>query len=100
MKTLNIAEARQKFSAIVDEVRLGGEAVVISKYGRPAVMITRLESMPDEEKAAAEDGHKPNRDWRDELGLRNPSFQLDPDFDEPMDYLWEVFDDNVEEPTP
>lgn len=36
MKTLNIAEARQNFSALVDEVRFGGEPVVISKYGRPA----------------------------------------------------------------
>lgn len=97
MKTLNIAEARQNFSALVDEVRFGGEPVVISKYGRPAVMITTL--------AVPGGGAKPPpRDWRDELELRHPyrgqSFSMAPDFDEPLDDLWEVFDSNAEEPTP
>lgn len=76
MKTLNIAEARQNFSALVDEVRFGGEPVVISKYGRPAVMITTL--------AVPGGGAKPPpRDWRDELELRHPyrgqSFSMAPD---------------------
>ncbi len=97
MKTLNIAEARQNFSALVDEVRFGGEPVIVSKYGRPAVMITRLPA-PSGRTA------QPPRDWRDELGLRHPyrgqSFSMAPDFDEPMDDLWEVFDSNAEEPTP
>ena len=103
MKTLNIAEARQSFSALVDEVRFGGESVVIAKYGHPVVMITRL-AVPGIPAGAADSSPQPEHDWRDELGLRHPyrgrKFSMAPDFDEPMDALWEVFDDNAEEPTP
>ena len=66
MKTINIAEARQTFSSIVDDIRLGGDGVLICKYGRPPAGGT----------------------WRDELGLRNDSFVLPADFDEPLDGLW------------
>ena len=92
MKTLNIAEARSEFSALVDEVRLGGEDIVISKYGRPVAMLVAYRPKPDVK--------RPGRDWRDELGLRDPNFKLDPHFDDPMDDLGEVYDDNAEEPTP
>lgn len=92
MKTLNIAEARSEFSALVDEVRLGGEDIVISKYGRPVAMLVAYRPKSDMK--------RPGRDWRDELGLRDPNFKLDPHFDDPMDDLWEVYDDNAEEPTP
>ncbi len=87
MNTLNTAEAGSEF---------GGEDVVISKYGRPVAMIVPFHP-PVESKDTS---HAPRRDWRDELGLRNPNFKLDPHFDDPMDDLWEVFDDNAEEPTP
>ncbi len=103
MKTLNLAEARQNLSAIVDEVRLGGESVIISKYGHPAVMIVslpRAAESPTESGVPAESAH----DWRDKLGLRHPfrgqPFKIDPHFDDPMDDLWDVFDDTAEEPTP
>ena len=96
MKTLSIAEARSEFSALIDGIRLGGEDVVISKYGRPVAMIVPFHPAAESKKAS----HVPHRDWRDELGLRDPNFKLDPHFDDPMDDLWEVFDDNAEEPTP
>jgi hypothetical protein len=59
-----------------------------------------LVHFPQSVGAAPENATVPPRDWRDELGLRNPSFTVDPSFDDPMDDLWEVFDDNAEEPTP
>lgn len=97
MKTLNIAEARQNLSAIVDEIRFGGEPIVLARYGHPVAMLVHF---PQSVGAAPENATVPPRDWRDELGLRNPSFTVDPSFDDPMDDLWEVFDDNAEEPTP
>lgn len=103
MKTLNVAEARKGFSALIDDLRLGGEDVVISKYGHPVAMLVSYR--PAARPATASGGsrrlRRPRRpDWRDELGLRDDKFVLPADFDEPMDYLWEVFDENAEEPTP
>ena len=86
MKTRNIAEARSEFSALVEEIRLGGEDVVISKYGRPVAMIVPFRPQGGKESR--------KRDWRAELGLRNSCFTFDPRFDEPMDNLWEVFGDD------
>jgi prevent-host-death family protein len=101
MKTLNIAEARQNLSALVDEVRFGGETVIIAKYGHPAVRIVRLAPNSEEEGATPGIGRTPSSgDWRDELGLRDNSFSLPKDFDEPMDALWDVFGENEEEPVP
>ncbi len=97
MKTLNIAEARSEFSALVEEVRLGGEDIVISKYGRPVAKLVPFRPSAESKDASPS---SPSRDWRDELGLRNPNFKFDPHFDDPMDDLWEVFDDNAKEPTP
>lgn len=87
MKTLNIAQARQNLSALVDEVRFGGEPVIIAKYGHPAV---KLVSFDGAEEAKASGNHP----------FRGKPFKMPPDFDEPMDDLWEVFDENAEEPTP
>ena len=100
MKTLNIAAARQNLSALVDEVRFGGGPVIIAKYGHPAVQIVRLASNPTEAVSKTDARTPPPRDWRDELGLRDNSFSLPKDFDEPMDGLWNVFDESEEEPTP
>lgn len=97
MKSLNIAEARQNFSALVDEIRCGGESVVISKYGRPAVLLTRFTPPPIPAAGGCPSSH---HDWRDELGLRDNSFVLPPDFDEPTDNMWEVFDGKAEEQQP
>lgn len=79
MKTINIAEARQTFSSIVDDIRLGGDGVLICKYGHPAAMLVpyRPEGRPPA-----------GGNWRDELGLRNDSFVLPAGFDEPLDGLW------------
>ena len=55
MKTLNIAEARSKFSALIDEIRLGGEDVVISK---PDSRVTVAVVATDEELAIAIDTYK------------------------------------------
>ena len=87
MKTLNIAEARQNLSALVDEVRFGGETVVIAKYGHPAVMLVNF----DESKASKAPNPHP---------FRGKPFKMSPDFDAPMDDLWEVFDENAGEPLP
>ena len=97
MKTLNIAEARQNLSALVDEVRFGGEPIVLARYGHPVAMLVHFSEPVG---ATSDNATTQPRDWRDELGLRNPNFTVDPSFDDPMDDLWEVFDDNAEEPTP
>ena len=83
MKTLNIAEARNTLSTLVEDLRIGGEGVVISRYGHPVAMLVRYESPSDGTTAA--------KDWRDELGLRQPGFSLAPGFDEPQDALFDVF---------
>lgn len=98
MKTLNIAQARSEFSALVDEVRLGGEGVIISKYGRPAAMIVSYR--PEVE------GKVPKRDWRAERGVgyadwrhpfRGQPFKIDSHFDDPMDDMWSVFTEEPED---
>ena len=43
METVNIYEAKTRLSQLVDKVA-SGEDVVISRYGRPLVRITRLET--------------------------------------------------------
>ena len=92
MKTLNIAEARQAFSTLVENIRLGGESVVISRYGHPVAMLVRYDA-PSASKPAA-------KDWRDELGLRQAAFEIPPDFDEPLDALFDVFSESAAEVLP
>lgn len=41
MKEVPLAEAKNRLSALVQEVEETGEEVVITKHGRPAVRITR-----------------------------------------------------------
>lgn len=92
MKTLNIAEARNALSSLVEDLRLGGESVVISRYGHPVAMLVRYD--------APSLSATPAQDWRDELGLRRPSFDLPPDFDEPQDALFDAFSDSSDEVCP
>lgn len=92
MKTLNIAEARNAFSTLVEDIRLGGESVVISRYGHPVAMLVRYDSGGSSEPSA--------KDWRDELGLRQAAFQLPRDFDEPQDPLFDVFSEAADEGLP
>ena len=39
MRTLNIAEAKGSFSSLLEDIRLGGEGVIVSRYGAPVAMI-------------------------------------------------------------
>ena len=39
MKTLSLSEAKMKFSALVDMVNASDEEVIVTKNGRPAVVI-------------------------------------------------------------
>ena len=39
MKTLNVASVRNSFSRLVDEIHESGEGVIVSKYGRPFIML-------------------------------------------------------------
>ena len=48
MKTLNIAEARGRFSELVEDVYGGGGPVVVSRYGHPMVMIVPAQVDPPE----------------------------------------------------
>lgn len=82
MKTLNIAEARGRFSELVEDVYGGGGPVVVSRYGHPMVMIVPAQVDPPE---------KP-----DPFPLRGVPLEIPPDFDEPMDSLW----DALSEPAP
>lgn len=92
MKTLNIAEARNAFSTLVEDLRLGGESVVISRYGHPVAMLVRYDSGHPSAPSA--------QDWRDELGLRRASFELPRNFDDPQDSLFAVFSESAGEPAP
>lgn len=39
MKTISLSEAKMKFSALVDMVNTSNEDVIVTKNGRPAVVI-------------------------------------------------------------
>ncbi len=43
MRTLGVLEARTDFSAIVSEVERTGEEIVVTRHGRPAVKISRID---------------------------------------------------------
>ena len=75
MKILNVAEARNGFSALVDEIHAGAESVVIAKYGRPMVVI-----MPIPEDKTEATRHP----------LRGMSYRMSDDFDAPMEDLWDA----------
>jgi len=55
MKTLSLSEAKMKLSALVEDVNLSDEEIIITKHGRPAAVLVS----PDEF-----DG------WRDSLAIR------------------------------
>lgn len=80
MKTLNIAEARNAFRTFAENLRLGGESVLISRYGHPVTMLARCDTGHPSAPSA--------QDWRGELGLRRASFELPRDFDAPQDFRW------------
>lgn len=44
--------------------------------------------------ASPSDSAPAAKDWRDELGLGQPSFELPPDFDEPQDALFHVYSES------
>lgn len=80
MKTLNIAGTRNAFRTLVEDLRLGRESVVLSRYGHPVAMLARCDSGHPSAPSA--------QDWRGGLGLRRASFELPRDFDEPQDSRW------------
>lgn len=70
MKTLNIAEVRDSFSQIVDDVHTTGEGVIVAKYGHPLVMLVPF-AAPQDDTASAHP-------------LRGLPYRMSEDFDEPM----------------
>lgn len=44
-KRINIAEAKAKLSAVVDDVRLNAQAYLIERHGRPAAAIISVEAL-------------------------------------------------------
>lgn len=44
-KRVQVAEAKAKFSAIIDEVQHGNEHVIIERRGRPVAAIVRIEEL-------------------------------------------------------
>lgn len=73
MQTLNLAEARDRFSQIVDDVHATGEGVIVAKYGHPFVMLVPFSPPPEDARSA----HP----------LRGLPYRMAPDFDEPMPEL-------------
>lgn len=69
MLTLNLAEARNRFSGLVDDVHASGNGVVIARYGRPVAMIVPYSPPPE----------KP-----DSHPLRGLPYRMSDDFDDPM----------------
>ncbi len=55
MKTLSLSEAKMKLSALIEDVNLSEEEIVITKHGRPAAVLVS----PDEF-----DG------WRESMAIR------------------------------
>ena len=72
MKTPNVANARNRFSQLVDEVHDSGDAVIVAKYGHPVVMIVPV----------ATPAPKPTR-----YPLRGLPYRMADDFDDPMPEL-------------
>lgn len=70
MQTLNLAEARDRFSQLVDDVHATGEGVIVAKYGHPFVMLVPFSPPPEPARSA----HP----------LRGLPYRMAPDFDEPM----------------
>jgi prevent-host-death family protein len=48
---LGVAEAKRRFSELVDRVR-GGESVLVTRHGKPAVALVPPSSLPDRPPAA------------------------------------------------
>lgn len=42
-RKMGVAEAREKFSDIIDQVQYKGETYLISKHGKPAVAVVPIE---------------------------------------------------------
>lgn len=42
-RKLGVTEAREKFAEVVDQVQHQGEAVIISRHGKPAVAVVPIE---------------------------------------------------------
>ena len=72
MKTLNVANTRNRFSQLVDEVHDSGEGIIIAKYGHPVVMLVPFEAPAP----------RPNR-----YPLRGLPYRIAEDFDAPMPEL-------------
>ncbi len=74
MKTLNIADVRDRFSSLVDEVHSSGEGIAVAKYGHPLVMLVPFKA----------DTSKPSA-----YPLRGLPYRMADDFDEPLSQLAE-----------
>ena len=73
MQTLNLAEVRDRFSQLVDDVHTTGEGVIVAKYGHPFVMLVPY-SAPSEDEPSAHP-------------LRGLPYRMADDFDDPMPEL-------------
>lgn len=73
MKTLNVANVRNRFSQLIDEIHASGEGVIVAKYGHPLVMVVPFTPPP-----ARETSRYP---------LRGLPYRIADDFDDPMPEL-------------
>jgi prevent-host-death family protein len=75
VRELSVSETRRQLLALVDEVAASKHEVVITKRGKPVARLVPC-------RPAARATKHP---------LRGKKIWISPDFDEPMDELWEAF---------
>ena len=76
MKRLNVSETRRRLPELVGEVAATGEAVIITRRGKPLAKLVRFVALRDAER----------------LPLRGTPLRMADDFDTPVDD-WEAFRD-------
>lgn len=76
MKTLSIAETRRDFCSLAADVLETGEAIVISRYGKPSLILTRfspeLTGMNPEKKPVRCEDTPAFGLWADREDMANP----------------------------
>jgi len=74
VKELSVSETRKHLLTLVDEVAASKDEVVITKRGKPVARLVPCRPEPRAKKHP----------------LRGKKIWISPDFDEPMDELWEA----------
>lgn len=78
MPTLSVSEARKHFASLLSELSASRKPITITNRGRPIARI-----IPCGERDVGEESHS----------LRGLPIEVSPDFDEPIEGLWEALEE-------